>query len=338
MTLGPRILKTGLAVTVALYLCSAFHLEPAIFAAAAAIFTVQPSVYRTWKQMLDQVLTNTLGAVMALFSIYFLGDSPVIIGLIIMLVISLSLNLKMESTIPLTIVTVLAIMSAPGDEDFFFTLNRFLITLIGTGSAMVVNFLIMPPKYKEIYFASVQSTFQTMSLLLRTVISNELTERSSQEQGKKLHKEIERLEDQYKLFDEEREKIGKVNKINAREVVVFKQMLKTLQEGTQLFENIEEHYFQSKMLIDENTLFDNHLEKLIKCHEFLLLKYDGKVKGNGNGVTDILNNSGEFFEQILEIYNQNKQQKLRLMIIASSIVDYTHHLSRLNKLIDKYLN
>ncbi|WP_209121086.1 aromatic acid exporter family protein [Alkalihalobacillus sp. BA299] len=337
MTLGPRILKTGFAVILALYICSALELEPAIFAGVAAILAVQPSIYRTWKQMLDQFITNTLGAAVALFFIHFLGDNPITIGLVIMLVISLSLKLKMESTIPLTLVTVLAIMSAPGNEDLLFTLNRFLIILIGTSSAMLVNVVILPPKYKKTYTENVQSSFQNLSILLRTAISNELSEKSFQEQSKALRKSIEKLEEQYKLFDEEREKIGKINKTNAREVVVFKQMLKALQEGEHLLENIEEHYFQSKTTEEENQLFDEHLEQLIKCHEFLLLKYQGKMKEHEYGVNDVLAQSGTFFERVLEIYNQNKEQKLRLMITTSSIIDYTFHLNRLNKLIDQFL-
>lgn len=332
MTIGPRILKTGIAVTLALYLCSAFQLEPAIFAALAATLTIQPSIYRTWKQMLDQVLTNTLGAAVALFAITFLGDNPITIGLVIILVISLSLKIKMDNTIPTTLVTVLAIMSAPGNEDFLFTLNRFLIIMVGTGSAMLVNLTILPPKYKEKFLINVQTTFQNMSLLLRTAVSNEMTETSFQEQSKRLKKDIEKLADQFLLFDEERGKLGNVNKMNAREIVVFKQMLKTLQQGEQLLENIEEHYFQSKTSKEENQLFDYHIEQLVNYHEFLLLKYQGKIREQEHDDV-ILNDSGEFFEKVLAIYNHDKEQKLRLMIITSSIVDYTFHLGRLNKLL-----
>ncbi len=89
------------------------------------------------------------------------------VGIVIMIVISLSLKMKMESTIPLTLITVLAIMSAPGNEDLLFTLNRFLIILVGTGSAIFVNLMILPPKYQRSYLEHIHSTFQYMSLLIR---------------------------------------------------------------------------------------------------------------------------------------------------------------------------
>jgi len=44
-----------------------------------------------------------------------------------------------------------------------------------------------------------------MSLLMQTAISNETIEKSFQDQLKQLESNILRLEEQYKLFDEERE-------------------------------------------------------------------------------------------------------------------------------------
>ena len=116
--LGPRVIKTGLAVTFALYICSVLKLESAVFAGIAAIFTIQPSIYRTWKQVWNQAQTNIIGAIFAFLGLYFLGNDPFSIGLVIIILISISLKLKMGETISLTVVTVLAIMSAPGNEDW----------------------------------------------------------------------------------------------------------------------------------------------------------------------------------------------------------------------------
>ncbi|MDL4843251.1 FUSC family protein [Aquibacillus rhizosphaerae] len=332
------MLKTGLAVTLSIYICIFFSLDNFVFAGVAAILAVQPSVYRTWKQLLDQVITNTLGASISLFFIYFFGENPVIIGFVIIFMISLNIKLKMETTIPLTLVTVIAIMSATGSGDFYFALERFLVIVIGTSTAIIVNILVYPPKYKKKFIQNVDVTFRNMSLLMRTAISNEMTEASYQDINRSFKKDLKKLEEQYKLFDEEREKLGKAKRLNIREIVVFKQMLKVLQEGNQLLENIEEHYFQSKSENDENEVFDQQLEELIKYHEYLLLKYLGKIKEDHEDIeNDILKEKDRFYDRILEFYHVNKEQKLRIMIIASSIVDYSFHLERLEKLINQYL-
>lgn len=67
MSFGARVLKTGIAVTLALYLSSLFlNPQSPVPAAIAAIFAMQPSIYRSWKYFLDQLQTTTLGAIVAL--------------------------------------------------------------------------------------------------------------------------------------------------------------------------------------------------------------------------------------------------------------------------------
>ncbi|WP_458412979.1 FUSC family protein [Schinkia sp. CFF1] len=337
MTLGPRVIKTGIAVTLALYICSIFKLESGVFAGVAAIFTIQPSIYRTWKQVWDQLQTNTLGAIIALIAVYFLGNDPIAIGLVMIIVILISLKLKMEETISLTLVTVLAIMSAPQNEDLNFALHRFGIILIGMTSALLVNILIYPPNYKKNYVNRVHSALQNMSLLMSTAISNELTEKSYQEQMKELENDILKLEEQYKLFDEEREKMAKINNMNLREIVVFKQMLKSLQQGYVVLENIEEFYFQSKRNAEENSLFDQHIERLIKHHQLYLLKYDGIIKNDEpHDDEDIVTQTKSFLEQVIDFYNLDHEQKIHLAVVGSSIYKYAYQIERLNRLTEQF--
>ncbi|MFD2446480.1 aromatic acid exporter family protein [Bacillus sp. CGMCC 1.16607] len=339
MTLGPRILKTGISVTLALFICTIFNLEPAVFAGVAAIFTIQPSIYRSWKQVLDQLKTNTLGAAIALFMIYFIGRDPFTIGIVMIIVIMICMKMKMESSISLTLVTVLAIMGAHGtaNEDFLFAVNRFGIILIGMASAFLVNLLILPPKYKNIYRDKVHSVFQNMSLLMRTAISNEMTEKSFQEDTEKLKEDIKRLEELFNILDEERVKMAKLNPQDIRELVVFKQMLKTAQQGSEVLYVIEEHYFQSANDEQENELFDQQLEELIRYNELILLKYDQKLKKEEDLTESIISDCGLFLEKIMDIYREDRGQKLRLVVIGSSIFEYAFQLKRLDQLTDQYL-
>lgn len=337
LTLGPRVIKTGIAVTLALYICYFFDFDPAVFAGVAAIFAVQPSIYRTWKHLLDQVVTNTMGAAIALFVIYFVGNEPIIIGMVMIIVILVSLKMKMENTISLTLVTILAIMGAPSDEGIWFAANRFLIILIGIASAFVVNISIFPPKYKKNFIEKNRTTFQNMSLLMRTAISNELTEKSFQEDYTKLNKDLKQLEEYFKILDEERAKMSKLNPQDAREIVVFKQMLKCLQKGEEVLEIIEEHYFQSNSSEEDSELFDEQIEQLIKCHEYFLLKYEGKIRAEEQREEDeVLIQCSLFLGIILEKYRNEGGEKLRLVVIGSSIFEYAFQLQRLNQLIEKY--
>ncbi|MBB6444046.1 FUSC family protein [Bacillus benzoevorans] len=336
MKIGPRVLKTGLAVTLALYVCSLLHLESAVFAGMAAIFTMQPSIYRAWKQAWDQVQTNILGAIIAFLGLYFLGNDPFSIGLVMIIVILISMKLKMTDSISLTLVTVLAIMSAPGDDDYLFALQRFSLTFIGMTSALLVNIFVSPPNYKKTFVKKVQTVFQNMSILIRTAVSNEMTAKSFQEQMRELEKDILNLEEEFRLFDEERENFTKLSQMNLREIVVFKQMFKSLQQGYIVLEDIDSFYFQCKPTEEEDLLFDQQLELLIKYHELCLLKYDGKIKIDEPPLKeDILKQTNVFVEQVIDSYQQD--HKVQLTVISSSIYHYAYQIERLNRVIEQYL-
>lgn len=335
VTLGPRVLKTGLSVTLALYICSFFQLENFVFAGVAAIFTMQPSIYQTWKQMSDQVKTNILGAALALFCLHFLGNGPIIFGLVIVLVILISLKLKIEGTIPLTSVTVLAIMSVPMDEDIVFTIQRFIIILIGVFSAFLINLLVFPPKYKKNFYEKAKSVFNDLSLLLRTSVSDELTETSYREHFEKVNDGMLKLEDFYHLFNEERAKMKKMKPVDVRELVIFKQMLHTMRSGIIILETIDEHFFQSRQDEENNHLFDEKLEQLTKYHEHLLLKFEGKIKDSEQQAFDLIE-SQLFLNKVMEIDHETDEKKLRLVVIGSSIFEYAFQLQRLDQIIEQY--
>lgn len=336
ITLGPRVIKTGLAVALALYITNWIGLEPAVFAAIAATFTIQPSIYRSWKQVLEQFQANTLGAIIAIASIFLFGNNPIVIGLVTVIVIIISLKLKMESSLSLTLITVLIMMSSQEFNGVVAAANKFLIVLVGMGSAFLVNLIISPPNFNKNFTEKMDSTFSNMSLLIRTAISNELTEKTFQGQWSQLRKDITKLEELYKILDEERMKISKIKHFDIRELVLFKQMLACLHQGLRLLDIVEDHFFQSRPEQQETNEFDDQFEELIQYHEMILLKYSGKIRELDS--EGFLENSGLFLESILEDTSIERNDRLRLIIIGSAIYDYAFQLHRLNELIDQYQN
>ncbi|GIQ61575.1 hypothetical protein PACILC2_01430 [Paenibacillus cisolokensis] len=141
MTIGARVLKTGMAVALAIYLSGLIGFPSPIIAAVAAIFTIQPSVYRSWQQIAEQFQANIVGAGIALAAGLMFGHTPIAVGLVCIVVITLSIRFKMESVIGLTLVTVVAVMEA-NSQSWSFAVERFLMVLTGMGAAFAVNILI----------------------------------------------------------------------------------------------------------------------------------------------------------------------------------------------------
>lgn len=118
MKLGARIFKTGIAITLALYLASWLGLPTPVFAGIAAIFAIQPSIYRSFLTIVDQVQANIIGAATAIIFGLIFEPSPIIIGLTAVIVITINLKLKIENTISIALVTVIAILESSGEQLF----------------------------------------------------------------------------------------------------------------------------------------------------------------------------------------------------------------------------
>ncbi len=337
MTLGARVIKTGLAISLSLYICSQLGLEPAVWAAIAAIIIMQPSLYGTWRHVWEQLQTNTLGAAIAFLAIHFIGNDLFSIGIVAIIVIVLSVKMGMEKTIGLTLVTVLVIMETPG-ADLFYAINRFSIILIGIASALIVNVAIAPPNFRKMFEEKMQDVFSDLSLLLRRAVSDDMTEQAFKQNQHSFLNGLKKCLEMYEEFDEQRRKMAKIKPINARQIVVYKHMISTLQKGELILELVAEHYFQYKNHEQFEETFQDHLTSLISFHEYILLKYDGKMKQDAQHAELIAEQNREFFKQMIRLSHDDlSEERLRLITISSAIYEYGLHLRRLDRLVEHWL-
>lgn len=332
MTFGARMLKTGLAVTLALYAGLWLGLSSPVIAAIAAIFAMQPTIYRSWRYLIDQLQTNTLGAILAMLGGMVFSNEPIAVGLVCILVIVICLQLKMGDTITLTLVTVVSVMEASGQWDF--ALNRFLLSLIGIFSAFIINIAVFPPKPKVQFAQQVRGCFDQLSLLLRTAVSDEMKETVFRSEKRALEDTIGSLADKYKLMEEDKKKLKTPKFSDHRELVVYKQMLRTLRKGFEVLDAVEQHYFQAVRSPELNREFDEHLEKLTKFHEHIMLKFDDKLKPNFSEAMQFEQENDEFLRRMLDRYAAERTGVLRLSIVSAEMYEYGHQLERLNRLAD----
>lgn len=329
MELGARVLKTGVAVTLALYLCALLEWTPAIIAAVAAIFTMQPSIYRSWRHIRDQLQTNLLGASLALMAGLVFNNEPIAIGMVCIVVIMICIKLKMESTIGLTLVTVIAVMDAAGDAavHWTFALNRLLVILLGIGSAFLVNIAFFPPQHEKSFLKQVNEVFNKYSLLMRASLTDMMKESVFLKQQEELKKSLHKLEDKYTIFEEERQKLNRGRLSRVRLLVVYKEMLDTLRKGLALLEAVRRHGSSVGHSIQPNYL-ESQLEELIKQHEWTLLRFEGLATETRSMQ---LNEDKE--RMLLESRDGNDQQLTGRILIAAAMFDYAYHIDRLERLV-----
>lgn len=337
MTIGARVLKTGLAVAVALWIGALVNLSSPLIAAIAAIFTIQPSIYRSWVQLLDQVQGNLLGAAIAIAAVWSIGNSPILVGLVCIGVILLCLRLRVkEDTIGLTLVTVVVVMEAQG-ESWLLAFDRLAAILTGIASAFVVNVTVAPPRHRDRFVSRVQEAEALLSRLLRTAVSNELKETVYREEYGRLRKMLRKLEEFYGLFAEERVWGREARLKRARMLIIYQGMLAGLEKGVSLIDAVEEHYFNVSSAQAWNRIIDRQIESLCGYHEQLMWKWQGKMKPGSHAAAPPEEVSMLLSEMIVDREENDPTSRAKLLVITSAVYSYEQQLRRLDKLMEQWL-
>lgn len=340
VTIGARVLKTGIAVAFAIWVGSLVGLNSPLLAAIAAIFTIQPSIYRSWKQVLDQVQSNLMGAAIAIAAVWLVGASPIAVGITCVCVILLCLRIGTEETIGLTLVTVVVVMEAGvgGSQGWVTAADRLGAIMTGIASAFIVNVAIAPPRHAKRFVKQVQEAQAYMSRLLRTAVSNELRAKLYRTEQEELRSRIRGLEEFHKLFAEERVWRRESRRERVRLLVVYKSMLTALSQGSALISAIEDHYFAVRTAGAWNRLIERQIETLCGYHEQLLWKWAGHIKPGATAHAPPPEASALLTELIAgQSEPGDSVARAHLFVVASAVFQYEDRLRRLDKLMSHYL-
>ncbi len=149
MLAGARIIKTGIAVTISMYICVHFDIQPAIFAAAAAVLNLQPSLGMSLSNAKEQVLIHIISISIAITLGVIIGSNPISMGLSTVLVILTCSRFKLRAGMAGGIMASIFILGSPATEFLSHAMTRSLAIFIGIGAALLVNMIIVPPRYSR---------------------------------------------------------------------------------------------------------------------------------------------------------------------------------------------
>lgn len=339
MKLGARILKTGFAIVLALFIAEWLNLPTTVFAGIAAIFAIQPSVYRSYLRIIEQTQGNIIGAVVAIVFVLIFGHQLVIIGLAAVVIILIMNKLRLENSITMALVMMIAIMEIRSDEFLSYALLRFLTVLVGVLSASLVNLLFMPPKYEAKLF---QSIYQAQDEIIRwtRLAGRQASERiASKKSIAKLHERLKEIDQTYTLFKEERSYFKKTTRTKTRKLVIYRQMITTSKSSYQVLKKL--HQYENELVkVPEHfrMMVQERLDILLNYHEQLHLKFAGTLKAE-----HLSSNPDDYIQrhEVMEIFVKEivvtKEiedfSEYHLLHILSAILHYEEQLEHLDKLI-----
>lgn len=272
MKIGARIIKTGIAVTITMYICKILNLEPAFFGAVSAVINMQPSIFLTVKTARDQILVHILGVSAGLLFGYLLGGNPLVMGIVTILMISVYLKLNLQSGISMGIVAAVFVLGSSQEQFLPHALNRSAVIFAGLTTAMLVNILLWPPRYSEQFKLKLQESSEEVALYFCRAIEDYV-----------------QIENTRPVLDQKyREKVHKLN----QEVRHLSMLMK--REGEILsFSSLKqrEWFVRAEKLLDYNETLT---EKADRIYELVPQRFERRLAAGALPVSDE-------FKVILEI-------------------------------------
>ncbi|MEW9502037.1 FUSC family protein [Jeotgalibacillus marinus] len=340
MKLGARVLKTGIAIVLALYLAELLQLSAPIFAGIAAVFVVQPTIYRSFVSILEHIQANLIGAIVAVLFVLLFGNDVAVIGFAAVIVITIILKLRIETTIGLALVTLIAIMEVHNEDFITFALLRFATIMLGVFSSFVVNLIFLPPKYESKLFYKISTTTDDMVKWIRLSTRHATEHQLLKKDIEKFKERLIRIDQTYLMYKEERGYFKRNSVATTRKLVVYRQMISSVRRSFEILKRL--HRFENELnhLPDSlQLIIQEQLDCLMSYHEQLLLRFVGKIKTtneneqinhtcmNHKEVTDI------FMIEVNKARDEEDNNGYHLIHVLSAMLEYEEHLVHLDTLI-----
>ncbi|HHV71834.1 MAG TPA: aromatic acid exporter family protein [Clostridia bacterium] len=199
MKIGMRTVKTGIAISICIFISRLLNFQSPFYSAIAAIITMENTFSNSWQAGKNRMLGTVLGAVIGLVFALIQPGSILLSGLGTITVIFLSNLLGWEKATSIACVVFLAIMTNLGGKSpFLYSLNRIRDTFIGIIIAIIVNYLIFPPDYQQKFYTDLQSFLERLEQLRATNLNLlDKTEFSA------LKQDLEELKKQFMILKSE---------------------------------------------------------------------------------------------------------------------------------------
>lgn len=332
------MLKTGLAITLSIYAALFLQLEPPSFAAIAATFAIQPSVYKSYESIVENFQGNVIGAILAILFYGTFGNAPFIIGITVILAIAVNLKLHLEKAVPLTLVTIIIMMSGTPEGGFIvFAFERFALVMIGVLASFFINLLFMPPKFETKLFAQNLQLTEDMMQTLRLMTRHESDSVRLKETIARYRKKRSENEQLYFLYKEERTYLKKQMFIRARKLVVFRQMMMTTQKLLDLIhmlQQIENDFSHLPERLQEELR--EMLDAITHEHERTLLQFSGQSRAGADPYKLDVEKLRQLAEGVLTYKRKEHNRQWMLLPLIGLVVDYWKQVDLLQKRMDQY--
>ncbi|MBM2659532.1 FUSC family protein [Staphylococcus pseudoxylosus] len=341
MKLGARILKTGIAIILALFIASLLPDEAGLKAIAgvSAVVAMQPSVFRSIKTVSDQALGNVVGALLAVAMVTVFGDNVIIMGVTVILLIAILFRFNLAHVATLASVTALIIMGQHSGDFYVSAFYRFVLVMIGVISSSTVNLLFLPPKFEsKIYYNSL-NICSDIFVWFKLVLNDTSEYHHIKEDRGVISDRIKRLEQTFSYYEEERPFTKKQVYAQNRKKILFKEVVRSTRHAYEVLKKMNRYQNDLHNLNHELLLqIKLELDTLIAYHEQIFISLSKKAKYDVSQFDSQIENPQKkelmdaFQKEIIKNPYQTVYSYANIMQIISAIEEYRYTLEHLDRL------
>ncbi len=344
MKLGARIFKTGVSIALALSLAQLINVQGSVVAGISALFAVQPSVYKSYKTIIEQFQGNLIGALLAVIMVQLFGVHILISALSSIILIALLSQLKLQNVTGLAVVTQLIIMDHHEGDFFQTALMRFTFVMIGVISAFIVNLVFLPPKYEtKLYYNCLNvcgDIFKWIRLSINGTSEYQIVKKDLED----FQSRIISLETQYDLYKNERAYTKKQAYRNTRKKILFKEIISSTRKAYELLKKLNRYENDILNLPEDlRVQIKFELDELMTYHEELLMRVTNKVSLGRAADTSLV--TEQFKEDLLDAYlkelnryhaHEENYYKQHVFQVIGAMFEYREKLEHLDTLTHSF--
>jgi len=337
--IGPRMMKTGLAVALTILITATLGLNLAVVAVITAVVTIQPSIMRSISYIKEVALSTLIGVTFALVGAYTFGLHPVSIGITVILAIAVNIKLGWLKTVNITILTI-AIIMLSGDEGIHLTylFDRLSLIFIGISSAFLINALVLPPNHKKILYEMIKDALDQTSFLLRVIPNKTMKVKELKKKEEELLKNIKHTKDYLEVIIDEKSRMFIRDRYNfMRSIVIFKQMLKVTELEYNLIKNLESKISRIESISENQSFLVKKLvAKIVEYHENIILAYEDKIIVQQELQRESFAAMNLTINDLINELQQSEIEKwIEIFPVATSIVELMVELQKLDRLTSR---
>ena len=262
--LGLRTIKTGVALALAIFVAQVLEIEYPFFVGMTAIISMDKTMTNSLKMGRNRVVGTFLGACIGVLLSYVDRGNPLLCGVGIMMLILICNRLRLQGSITIGGIVMIAIMVHTDKTPLFYGFHRTFDTLIGALVSLFVNVVLFPyANDKRLNSIHVQLREQT-NKIVDALRNGDIIDTTS------LNQEMFMIRNELDLYQHELLRKDKRNLVN--ELKIHYDMIEHLMLEIKILETIDKEKYPD--------VYQYHIDSALNIHELFIheaqLKHQSK--------------------------------------------------------------